>query len=89
MVGIVNRLDGLPLAIELIAAHMTNFSPAELYTQLSGSFLLHSDSWQDNDDRQRSLSNAINWSIRLLSSPAQAFVRQPGNFLWRLDAPSG
>ena len=88
VVGIVNRLDGLPLAIELIAAHMTNFSPAELYAQLSGSFLLHSDSWQDNDSRQRSLANAINWSIRLLSSPARRLFASLGIFYggWTLRA---
>ena len=81
VVGILKRLEGLPLAIELIAAHMAHLSPSDVYAQLTGSFLLHSDGWQDDDERQRSLSNTLAWSFRLLSNPAQRLFACLGIFI--------
>jgi predicted ATPase/DNA-binding XRE family transcriptional regulator len=81
VVGILKRLEGLPLAIELIAAHMARLSPSEVYAQLTGSFLLHSDGWQDDDERQRSLSNTLAWSFQLLSNPAQRLFACLGIFI--------
>jgi predicted ATPase/DNA-binding XRE family transcriptional regulator len=88
VVGILKRLEGLPLAIELIAAHMAHLSPSEVYAQLTGSFLLHSDGWQNDDERQRSLSNALAWSFRLLSNPAQRLFACLGIFIggWSRNA---
>jgi predicted ATPase/DNA-binding XRE family transcriptional regulator len=71
-----HRLDGLPLAIELVAARVRLLSPAEILRRLGGRFLLQSNGLRDIDERQRTLHNAIEWSYNLLTGDEQMlFVR--------------
>jgi predicted ATPase/class 3 adenylate cyclase len=64
------RLDGLPLAIELAAASLRLFPPAELRQQLSVQLEPLSTGPRDLPSRQRTLRSAIEWSHDLLE-PAE------------------
>jgi predicted ATPase/DNA-binding XRE family transcriptional regulator len=65
--AICARLDGLPLAIELIAARMRLMSPEALLTRLNDQFILSADGRRAPSGRQKTLSDAIQWSYNLLS----------------------
>jgi predicted ATPase/class 3 adenylate cyclase len=58
------RLDDLPLAIELVAARVKLFSPRQLVERLGGRLDLSGG--RDADPRQRTLRAAIAWSHDLL-----------------------
>lgn len=82
------RLDGLPLAIELISAQIKLLPPAELLARLDRSLLLGSDGLRDLDERQHTLKNAIEWSYGLLSGPERLLFTRLGVFVggWTLEA---
>jgi predicted ATPase/DNA-binding XRE family transcriptional regulator len=69
--AICARLDGLPLAIELIAARMRLMSPEALLTRLNDQFILTADGMRAPSGRQKTLSDAIKWSYDLLSVEEQ------------------
>ena len=64
--GICRRLDGIPLAIELAAAHVAALPPAEIEARLNDRFRLLVGS-RTTVSRQRTLEAAIDWSYLLLS----------------------
>jgi predicted ATPase/DNA-binding XRE family transcriptional regulator/uncharacterized protein HemY len=65
------QLDGLPLAIELIAARIRFVSPEYVLARLTGQFTLHADGMRARPARQKTLHNAIRWSYDLLSREEQ------------------
>ncbi len=65
LLEIVDRLDGLPLAIELAARRLTAMTPTELEVRLSRSFDLLEAA--DGSRRHRALRATIDWSFGLLS----------------------
>jgi predicted ATPase/DNA-binding XRE family transcriptional regulator len=65
------KLDGLPLAIELIAARMRSMTPQVLLERMNEQFILTTDGLRSAPGRQRTLGNAIAWSYNLLSSDEQ------------------
>jgi predicted ATPase/class 3 adenylate cyclase len=65
--SICRRVDGLPLAIELAAARLKLFSPAELDERLERRLDLLRGGARDLPDRQRTLRGTIEWSYELLS----------------------
>ena len=69
--SICMKLDGLPLAIELIAARIRVMSPQALLDRLSGQFILTANGMRSTTERQRTLNNAIRWSYSLLSAEEQ------------------
>jgi predicted ATPase/transcriptional regulator with XRE-family HTH domain len=69
--SICAQLDGLPLAIELIAARMRLMSPAALLEHWNARFILSADGVRAVSTRQRTLNNAIAWSYNLLSGEEQ------------------
>ena len=69
--AICAQLDGLPLAIELIAARMRFMSPQTLLNRLSGQFVLTADGMRAASARQKTLHNAIDWSYNLLPPEEQ------------------
>ena len=69
--AICKQLDGMPLAIELIAARMRLITPQVLSERLHDEFLLSADGMQGVPTRQKSLNNAIEWSYKLLSEGEQ------------------
>jgi predicted ATPase/transcriptional regulator with XRE-family HTH domain len=69
--SICTQLDGLPLAIELIAARMRLMSPQALLERLNDRFILYADGMRAPSGRQKTLNDAIGWSYNLLSEEEQ------------------
>jgi predicted ATPase/class 3 adenylate cyclase len=74
--GIVTRLDGLPLAIELAAARTKVLSPAALLTRLEHRLAVLSSGSDGVPDRQRTLRGAIEWSHDSLPEPERILFRR-------------
>jgi predicted ATPase/DNA-binding SARP family transcriptional activator len=70
------RLDGLPLAIELIAARIKMFSPQLLLARLDRRLLLNSNGLRDSASHQQTLAHAIQWSYDLLNNNEQRLFAQ-------------
>jgi predicted ATPase len=64
---ICRRLDGLPLAIELVAARLAVLPPAQLLRALEEGLTLEMEGPVDLPERQRTLRATIDWSYGLLS----------------------
>jgi predicted ATPase/transcriptional regulator with XRE-family HTH domain len=69
--AICKQLDGLPLAIELVAARMRLITPQALLEHLHDQFSLPANETRAVPARQKSLNNAIDWSYQLLSEDEQ------------------
>jgi predicted ATPase len=67
LVQVCDRLDSLPLAIELAAARTKSLSVADLLDRLDERLPLLTSRRRDVDDRQRTLRATIEWSHDLLS----------------------
>ncbi len=77
---ICGRLDGLPLAIELIAARVKVLPPQRLLERLETVLEVAQQRHSDRPARQHTLRAAIEWSYRLLSSQEQHLFRRLGIF---------
>jgi non-specific serine/threonine protein kinase len=75
------HLDGLPLAIELAAAHSAVLSPAAMLSQLTDRSRLLRGGRRDGPARQRTMHDAIAWSYDRLSDPQQVAFRQLAVFV--------
>ena len=74
--AICRRLDGLPLAIELAAAHSVSFSAKELLRRLERRLPLLAGGRRDLPVRQRTVRDTIAWSYDLLAPDDQALFRR-------------
>ena len=72
---ICDRLQGLPLAIELAAARVRLLSPALILERLGSSLDLAGGS-RDMPERQRTLRGAIDWSHELLPEAERRLFRR-------------
>ncbi len=78
---ICQRLDGLPLAIELAAARILVLTPEELLERLKSRLKLLTGGARNLPERQRTLQAAIDWSYNLLDAGEQALFRRLGVFV--------
>jgi predicted ATPase/DNA-binding SARP family transcriptional activator len=80
-----DRLDGVPLAIELAAARTRAFSPTEMIERLGDRFGLLAGSSRVADERHRSLRTLVDWSYQLLDPQAQQLFQRLSTFAGAFD----
>ena len=68
---ICQRLDGVPLAIELAAARVSSMSPSEIATRLDERFRLLTGGRRTAVERHRTLRSTVDWSYELLAKGEQ------------------
>jgi predicted ATPase/class 3 adenylate cyclase len=81
VMAICERLDGLPLAIELAAAQVRLLPPAAILERISGRLDSLATRQLDLPERQRTLRAAVGWSYELLSQAEQALFRRLAVFV--------
>ena len=86
--SICERLDRLPLALELAAARVRSLTPETLLLRLDSALDVLTGGARDAEERQRTLRGTIEWSYRLLSESEQAVLRRLSVFRggWTLEA---
>jgi predicted ATPase/transcriptional regulator with XRE-family HTH domain len=85
--AICSQLDGLPLAIELIAARVRWMSAQALLSQLTDQLVLSTDGVRAVPARQKKLLDAIGWSYNSLPEKEQTLFRRLAVFAggWTLE----
>jgi predicted ATPase len=88
VIQICDRLDGIPLAIELAAAHIDIFNAEELLEQLNRSFDLLVSNTRSVLPRHQTMRTSIDWGWNLLSETERVFVRRISVFIggWTLHS---
>lgn len=76
VVEICDRLDHIPLAIELAASRAKAMSPADIAGRLDVRFRLLASHDRSAPDRQRTLEGAMRWSYELLDDTERAVLRR-------------
>ncbi|MDQ4132233.1 MAG: tetratricopeptide repeat protein, partial [Actinomycetota bacterium] len=86
--GICQRLDGLPLAIELAAARVNMLPVTEIAKRLDDRFRLLTGGPRTAEGRHRTLRATIDWSYELLTEPQRVLLRRLSVFRggWTLEA---
>ncbi len=85
---ICQRLDGLPLALELAAARLRSLAPAELLARLDHRFELLRQGPRDMPARHQALQAALDWSYQLLPPQEQLLLARLAVCVggWTLEA---
>ena len=78
--AICERLDGMPLAIELAAARVRSLSPERILDGLSRRFHLLTGGSRTAPARQQTLQASVEWSHGLLGEEEQALLRRLAAF---------
>lgn len=85
---ICQRLDGIPLAIELAAARVNVFAAEQIATRLNDRFQLLTAGSRTALPRQQTLRAMMDWSYDLLSESEQKMLRELSVFVggWTFEA---
>ena len=83
--SLARRLDGIPLAIELAAAHVRSMAPADILGHLDQRFRLLTGGRRTALSRQQTLRGAIDWSYDLLDEPSRVLLGRLGVFVGTFD----
>ncbi|QBD82602.1 XRE family transcriptional regulator [Ktedonosporobacter rubrisoli] len=85
---ICQRLDGLPLALELAAARMNLLSATQLLERLAAPLSLLTGSTRTHQPHQQTLRTSLDWSYQLLETEEQELFRHVSIFAggWTLPA---
>jgi non-specific serine/threonine protein kinase len=85
---VCQRLDGIPLAIELAAARVRTLSVQQIAAHLDERFRLLTGGSRTALPRHQTLRGLIDWSYGLLAEPERALFRRLSAFVggWTLDA---
>jgi non-specific serine/threonine protein kinase len=88
IVGICERLDGMPLALELAAARFALLSPEQVLERLDHRFRFLVGEVAGRDHRHRNLIALLEWGFALLSTDEQRLLAWLGVFVqgWTVDA---
>jgi len=88
IVEIVQRLDGIPLALELAAARLRMLSVEQIASRLNDRFRLLTGGSRTALPRQQTLQALIDWSWNLLDESERITLRRLSVFSggWRLSA---
>jgi predicted ATPase/DNA-binding SARP family transcriptional activator len=83
-----DRLEGVPLAIELAAARAQMMTPTNMLEQLANRFDFLVSRKRGAVERQRTLRSAMDWSYRLLAPDLQQFFLRLSVFRggWTVEA---
>lgn len=86
--ALCERLEGIPLGLELAAARAQVLTPAQMLTQLERRFDFLVSRRRDTALRHRTLRAAVDWSYQLLAPELQAFFASLSVFQggWTLEA---
>lgn len=86
--GICRKVDGIPLAIELAAAHVNILKAEEILKQLHYSFTLLARNGRTVTPRHQTMQASIDWSWGLLAESEQRFLQQLAIFAggWTLES---
>jgi predicted ATPase/transcriptional regulator with XRE-family HTH domain len=86
--SICSQLDGLPLAIELIAARVKTLSLEQIAARLDDRFTLLTSGSRIAPSRQQTLRATLDWSYELLTETERELIRQLSVFVggFTLDA---
>ncbi len=82
---ICQRLDGVPLAIELAAAWVRALSLAEILDSLHDRFRLLTGGARNSVRRQQTLRASVDWSHALLTEPERVLFRRLAVFMGGFD----
>jgi predicted ATPase/class 3 adenylate cyclase/Tfp pilus assembly protein PilF len=88
VIAICQRLDGIPLAIELAAARVRALSIVELTARLDDRFRLLTGGSRTTLPRQQTLQATMDWSYQLLAEHERVMLRRLSVFAgrWTLEA---
>ncbi|MDQ2693048.1 MAG: tetratricopeptide repeat protein [Chloroflexota bacterium] len=79
--AICSQLEGLPLAIELIAARVKTLSVEQIAARLDDRFALLTSGSRIASSRQQTLRATLDWSYELLTEPERDLFRQLSVFV--------